>query len=265
LDNRVAVVVGGTGALGGAMANALASAGASVAVLGRNAQRGMERAEDIRREGGEGIFVSADALDRDSLTKARDHIENSMGPVDILVNAAGGNQAAATLQPGEDFCELSLDAWKDVFDLNLIGGTVLPSQVFGESMLLRNTGSIINIASMSGIVPLSRVVAYSAAKAAVINFTQFLAREWAPRGIRVNCIQPGLVAGPRIDRVIQAKADAFGIGYEEMKQRLLKTVSLRRMVTADDVAEMALFVCSTAGANITGQALSVCGDHQVLQ
>ena len=149
------------------MANALASAGASVAVLGRNAERGMERAEDIRREGGEAIFVSADALDRDSLTKARDHIEKSMGAVDILVNAAGGNQAAATLQPGDDFCELSLDAWRDVFDLNLIGGTVLPSQVFGESMLLRNSGSIINIASMSGIIPLSRVVAYSAAKAAV--------------------------------------------------------------------------------------------------
>ncbi|MFM2012872.1 MAG: putative oxidoreductase UxuB, partial [Planctomycetota bacterium] len=90
LENRVAVVVGGTGALGGAMANALASAGASVAVLGRNAERGMERAEDIRREGGEAIFVSADALDRDSLTKARDHIEKSMGAVDILVNAAGG-------------------------------------------------------------------------------------------------------------------------------------------------------------------------------
>jgi NAD(P)-dependent dehydrogenase (short-subunit alcohol dehydrogenase family) len=81
----------------------------------------------------------------------------------------------------------------------------------------------------------------------------------------VNCIQPGLVAGPRIDRVIQAKADALGVGFEEMKQRLLKTVSLRRMVTAEDVAETALFVCSPAGASVTGQALSVCGDHQVLQ
>ena len=106
---------------------------------------------------------------------------------------------------------------------------------------------------------------YAASKWAVVGLTKSLAMELGPDGIRVNCIQPGLVAGPRIDRVIQAKADAFGIGYEEMKQRLLKTVSLRRMVTADDVAEMALFVCSTAGANITGQALSVCGDHQVLQ
>ena len=191
LNNQVAVVIGGTGSLGGAMASALGNAGARVAILGRSAERGMHRAEEIRREGGEAVFHTADALDRDSLSKARDMIERTLGPVDSLVNAAGGNQAKATLQPGDDFCQLSLDAWNSVFELNLIGGTVLPCQVFGETMLLRNAGSIINIASMSGIVPLSRVVAYSAAKAAVINFTKFMAREWAGRGIRVNCISPG--------------------------------------------------------------------------
>lgn len=191
LNNQVAVVIGGTGSLGGAMASALGNAGARVAILGRSAERGMHRAEEIRREGGEAVFYTADALDRDSLSKARDMIERTLGPVDILVNAAGGNQAKATLQPGDDFCQLPLDAWNSVFELNLIGGTVLPCQVFGETMLLRNAGSIINIASMSGIVPLSRVVAYSAAKAAVINFTKFMAREWAARGIRVNCISPG--------------------------------------------------------------------------
>ena len=101
-------------------------------------------------------------MNRDSMVHARDHIEKSLGPVDILINAAGGNQSGATLQPGDDFCNLSLEAWQQVFDLNLIGGTVLPCQVFGETMLLRNSGSIINVASMSGIIPLSRVVAYSA-------------------------------------------------------------------------------------------------------
>jgi NAD(P)-dependent dehydrogenase (short-subunit alcohol dehydrogenase family) len=256
LENRVAVVVGGTGALGGAMANALASAGACVAVLGRNAQRGMERAEDIRREGGEGIFVSADAMDRDSLTKACDHIENSMGPIDILVNAAGGNQAAATLQPGDDFCELSLDAWKDVFDLNLIGGTVLPSQVFGESMLLRNTGSIINIASMSGIVPLSRVVAYSAAKAAVINFTQFLAREWAPRGVRVNCISPGFFPADQNKNLLY-NADG---SLAPRGQQIISHTPIARFGYAHELAGPVVFLASsTASSFVTGHNLVVDG------
>ncbi len=191
LKNQVAVVLGGTGSLGGAMAAALGSVGARVAILGRSAERGMHRAEEIRREGGEAVFHSADALDRESLVNARDMIERTLGPVDILVNAAGGNRPDATLQPGDDFSLMPMEAWNNVFELNLVGGTVLPCQVFGELMLTRNAGSIINIASMSGIVPLSRVVAYSAAKAAVINFTQFMAREWASRGIRVNCISPG--------------------------------------------------------------------------
>ena len=159
LNNQVAVVLGGTGSLGGSMAEALGAAGARVAILGRSAERGMHRAEEIRRQGGEAVFHTADALSRESLVHARDSVEKSLGPVNILINAAGGNQPEATLQPGDDFCNLPIDAWQQVFDLNLIGGTVLPCQVFGETMLLRNSGSVINVASMSGIIPLSRVVA----------------------------------------------------------------------------------------------------------
>jgi NAD(P)-dependent dehydrogenase (short-subunit alcohol dehydrogenase family) len=191
LESDVAVVIGGTGGLGGAMAEALAAQGAKVAVVGRSAERGAERVAAIVAAGGTCIFQSADALDGDSLAAARDSIESQLGPVSVLVNAAGGNKPEATLPPGSDFCKLPLGAWREVFDLNLVGGVLLPSQIFGAGMVQRRRGSIINIASMSGMIPLSRVVAYSAAKAAVINLTQFLAREWAPHSVRVNAISPG--------------------------------------------------------------------------
>jgi NAD(P)-dependent dehydrogenase (short-subunit alcohol dehydrogenase family) len=191
LESDVAVVLGGTGGLGGAMAEALAAQGAKLAVVGRSAERGAQRAAAIEAAGGRCIFQAADALDRDSLEQARAQIEAELGPVSVLVNAAGGNKPEATLPPGSDFCKLPLAAWRDVFDLNLVGGVLLPSQVFGAGMVQRQRGSIINIASMSGMIPLSRVVAYSAAKAAVINLSQFLAREWAPFRVRVNAISPG--------------------------------------------------------------------------
>jgi NAD(P)-dependent dehydrogenase (short-subunit alcohol dehydrogenase family) len=256
LNNRTAVVIGGTGSLGGAMAEALGAAGARVAVLGRSAERGMHRAEQIRREGGEAIFQSADALDRESLVRAREMVERSLGPVEILINAAGGNQAEATLQPGDDFCQLPLDAWNKVFDLNLIGGTVLPCQVFGETMLLRNSGSIINIASMSGIIPLSRVVAYSAAKAAVINLTQFLAREWAGRGVRVNCISPGFFPAEQNRGLLYNKDGSLS---PRGKQIIDHTPS-GRFGYSHELAGAIVFLASSAASSfVTGHNLVVDG------
>ena len=128
IDGSVAVIIGGTGGLGGAMASALASAGASVAIVGRSQQRGQERVDQIVADGGRAIFQSADALDKKSLQDACNAIEASLGPVATLVNAAGGNRPEATLPPGADFCELNLDAWRDVFDLNLVGGVLLPCE-----------------------------------------------------------------------------------------------------------------------------------------
>ena len=135
LSGTAAVVIGGTGVLGGSMADALASAGAKVAVLGRNAQRGAERVKQIESAGGQAMFHAADALDRDSIAVARDAITQQFGTPSILVNAAGGNSPAATLPPGADFCKLPQDAWQGVFDLNLVGGVLLPSQVSGNRCL----------------------------------------------------------------------------------------------------------------------------------
>lgn len=191
LKNEVAVVIGATGVLGGAMAEGLANAGAAVAVLGRNAERGEERAKSIIKAGGRATFISADAHSKESLHAAHEQIVTRLGNPTILVNAAGGNDPKVTVTAENKFEQITAENWRAAFDLNLVGSVVLPCQEFGPGMCQRKRGSIINIASVSAHLPLSRVVAYSAAKAAVLNLTQFLAREWAPSGVRVNSITPG--------------------------------------------------------------------------
>lgn len=191
LSREVAVVIGATGVLGGALAEGLAAAGAKVAVLGRNAERGKARAQAIQKEGGSGEYFSADALDRASLAAAHDAITRELGAPTVLVNAAGGNDPKVTVTPERTFESIALDDWRTNFEMNLVGGVLLPCQEFGPAMAARGKGSIINIASVSAHLPLSRVVAYSASKAAVLSLSQFLAREWAAKGVRVNTITPG--------------------------------------------------------------------------
>ncbi len=191
LSGEVAVVVGATGALGGALAEGLGAAGANVAVLGRNAERGNARVKTIESKGSKAAFFSADAIKKESLHAAHQAIEKSLGPVTILVNAAGGNDPKVTVTADMSFEKIGLADWQANFDLNVVGGLLLPCQEFGGAMVSRGKGSIINIASVSGHIPLSRVVSYSAAKAAVVSLTLFLAREWAPKGVRVNSITPG--------------------------------------------------------------------------
>jgi NAD(P)-dependent dehydrogenase (short-subunit alcohol dehydrogenase family) len=191
LSNEVAVVIGGTGVLGGALAQGLAEAGAKIAVLGRNAERGEERVNAIRQTGGQAQFFSADAMERASLSEAHAALAAALGAPTVLVNAAGGNDPRVTVTPERPVEAIALEDWRANFDLNLVGGLLLPCQEFGPGMLARGRGSIINIASVSAHLPLSRVVAYSASKAAVLNLSQFLAREWAARGVRVNTITPG--------------------------------------------------------------------------
>jgi NAD(P)-dependent dehydrogenase (short-subunit alcohol dehydrogenase family) len=191
LAGEVAVVIGATGALGGALAEGLAEAGAAVAVLGRNEERGLKRAKAIESAGGKAAFFPADALQKESLHKAHQAIVKSLGAPTVLVNAAGGNDPKVIVTPERSFEQIGLAEWKDNFDLNLVGGVLLPCQEFGPGMVARSKGSIINIASVSAHVPLSRVVTYSAAKAGVVSMTFFLAREWAAKGVRVNSITPG--------------------------------------------------------------------------
>jgi len=191
LSGEVAVVIGGTGVLGGALAEGLAEAGATVAVVGRNTERGRARAKAIEAKGGRAEFIAADAGSRSSLGEAHKRIEASLGVPSILLNAAGGNDSKVTVTADHPFEAIAVEDWQANFNLNLVGGILLPCQEFGPAMSRRRKGSIINIASVSAHVPLSRVVTYSAAKAAVLNLTKFLAREWASHGVRVNSITPG--------------------------------------------------------------------------
>jgi NAD(P)-dependent dehydrogenase (short-subunit alcohol dehydrogenase family) len=191
LSGEIAVVIGATGALGGALAEGLAAAGATVAVCGRHDERGAACVNRIAVAGGNARFFTADAVDPTSLAAAHASITRELGAPTILVNAAGGNDPKVTVTPERPFETIALEDWRAAFDLNLCGGALLPCQEFGPAMAKRGGGSIINIASVSAHLPLSRVVAYSSAKAAVISLTQFLAREWAPQGVRVNSLTPG--------------------------------------------------------------------------
>ena len=256
LTGQTAVVLGGTGVLGGGMASALAAAGAAVAVVGRSEERGAQRVAEIEAAGGRAIFQAADALDTKSLQQARDAINEKIGPVSVLVAAAGGNRPDATLPPGSNFCELPREAWNGVFDLNLVGGALLPAQVFGETMLEQGRGSIINIASMSGMIPLSRVVAYSAAKAAVINFTQFLAREWAQRGVRVNAISPGFFPAEQNKKLLFQDDGS----YTERGQQIIGHTPMARFGEAQELAGAVVWLAAEkASSFVTGQNIVVDG------
>jgi NAD(P)-dependent dehydrogenase (short-subunit alcohol dehydrogenase family) len=191
-DKRI-VITGGGGILCGEMARSLAELGARVAVLDLSEAAAKTVADDIRKKGGRAIAVKANVLDKPSLEAARDEVVRRFGGVDALINGAGGNKKEATTSDTLSFFDLPADAIRFVFELNVIG-TVLPSQVFGKLLTQAGCGSILNTSSMNAFRPLTKVVGYSAAKAAVSNFTQWLAVHMAQnysKDIRVNAIAPG--------------------------------------------------------------------------
>jgi NAD(P)-dependent dehydrogenase (short-subunit alcohol dehydrogenase family) len=256
LSGEVAVVLGATGVLGGAIAEGLAAAGASVAILGRNKERGERCAQRIAGKRGIARFFSADAIDPVTLVAAHRAIGDTLGAPTVLVNAAGGNDPKVTVTTDLPFEKITPEDWRAAFDLNLMGGALLPCQEFGPAMVVRGKGSIINIASVSAHVPLSRAVAYSAAKAAVLNLTQFLAREWAPHGVRVNSLSPGFFPAEQ-NRALLQNEDGTPT---PRAQSILGHTGMARFGDASELVGAAIFLAShRASAFITGTDLRVDG------
>ncbi|HHU02355.1 MAG TPA: SDR family oxidoreductase [Christensenellaceae bacterium] len=196
LSGKVAVVTGGSGVLGSYFCRALAACGANVAVLGRSKEKSGKLADELN---GKGAGFAVDVVDVESLKTAKEDILKLWGRIDILINCAGGNNPVATTDDEQyskeakdlqDFFHLDPKGVQQVFDLNFLG-TLLPTQVFGEELLKQEDGCIVNMSSMGAYLPLTKVGTYSAAKAAVTNFTQWLATYFAKAGVRVNAIAPG--------------------------------------------------------------------------
>jgi NAD(P)-dependent dehydrogenase (short-subunit alcohol dehydrogenase family) len=245
LEESVAVVTGGSGALGSAMAAGLAAAGARVAVLGRDPERAEAAAAAVG-----GLALPADVLDRAGLIAARERLLERWGRVDVLVNAAGGNVPGATLNPEASVFDLPEAAFREVVDLNLVG-TLLPSQVFGTAM---ERGAIVNVSSMAADRAISRVVGYSAAKAAVENLTRWLAVELAP-AVRVNAIAPGFFVGEQNRRLL---LDERGELTERGRTILARTPA-GRFGKADELIGTVLWLCGAGSSFVTGTVVPVDG------
>lgn len=255
---RSVVITGGAGILGGEMACALVGCGASVAIVDRDpalAERLMHRFETSV---GEAIVVYGDVLNPEILQQAAEKIMETFGRIDCLINGAGGNNARATTNPNQSFFDLSPDALRFVFDLNLLG-TILPSQVFGKYMVEQSEGVILNVSSMNAFRPLTRIPAYSAAKAGVSNFTQWLAvhmaQEYSPR-IRVNAIAPGFVLTEQNRFLLTDKESGE---LTARGQSIITHTPMGRFGTAEDLLGTMMWLLSPASAFVTGVVVPVDG------
>jgi NAD(P)-dependent dehydrogenase (short-subunit alcohol dehydrogenase family) len=248
LRGKVAVVIGGTGELCGAMGEGLASAGAEVVLVGRNEEKAKPRLDRIHAAGGKGYFVSAEASDKPAVQALLDTVLKRSGQVDIVINGAGVNSATP-------FLEIPEDEFDRIIRINL-KGVFLGCQIFGKYLVERGTGgSIINLGSMSGIVPLSRVFTYSASKAAVHNLSKNLAREWATKGVRVNTVVPGFFPAEQNRKILSPERVTSIMGHTPMK----------RFGEARELVGATLLLASdAAGGFITGAEIVVDGGYHAM-
>ena len=257
MNERVCVVTGGGGILCEEIAVRLAASGTSVVVIDLDRRKAQRTAERVRRKGGNALAIEASVLVRDELERGMDAVLDRFGSVDILINGAGGNHPKATTSDENPFFNLPEEAVRFVFDLNFLG-TLLPCQVFGRIMADRGEGVILNIASMNALRPLTRIPAYSAAKAAVVNFTQWLAvhmaQEYSPR-IRVNAIAPGFFLTEQ-NRFLLQREDGT---VTERGQRILDHTPMARFGDPKDLIGAVRWLLSSDAGFVTGIVLPIDG------
>lgn len=257
-SGRTVVITGGTGVLGKEMARALAACAANVVLLGRNRDRATEVIQSFGESPGRHLALAADVLDRDAVAAADATVRREYGRVDALVNGAGGNDPRATTNPDLRFFDVPLAAFQQVLSLNLLGA-VIPSQVFGRAMAEQKEGVILNVSSVNAARPLTRIAAYSAAKAGVTNFTQWLAvhmaQEHSPH-IRVNAVMPGFFLTEQ-NRFLLTDKDTGGLTARGKK--IMEHTPLARFGAPEDLVGAVLWLLSPASRFVTGAVVPVDG------
>lgn len=257
LKDKVALITGGAGVLGGSMGKALAVAGCKIAVLDRDQAKLDDFVKELAQSGYTAIGVKTDVLDKANLEAARDQILDRFGTIDILLNCAGGNQPGATIQPDQTFFDLSLEDLDKVMALNL-KGTILPIMVFGEVMAKNKKGSIINMSSMSAQQALTRVFGYSASKAGIDNITRWLAVEMAQKfgeGIRINAIAPGFFIGEQNRRLLLNEDGS----WTDRAKTIIKATPMGRFGEAEELQGVLIWLASDASSFVTGTVVAVDG------
>ena len=257
LDGKVAVITGAGGVICSTLAKDMADAGAKIALLDLSLERAQSAADVIIKNNGEALAVETDVLSTESIERARDSVLNRFGKVDILVNGAGGNNPKATTGPEQSFFDLPADAIKWVFDLNFMG-TVLPTQVFGKLMADQKSGSIVNIASMASYRPLTKILAYSSSKSAIVNYTQWMAvhfcQNYSPE-IRVNAIAPGFLLTEQNRFLLQTEDG----GLTERGSSVIRSTPMARFGSPDEMSGAVIYLCSEAASFVTGVVLPLDG------